>query len=407
MPQDQRQPRLLAVSHEASPTGAPSVLALLLDWLSATQSLSIHTLLLEDGPLRPRFGSVGSVSAVTDMPGAFTLGLLERGLIAREHRGASRIPAAARYRSATARLKPFDIVYLNSITTLDVLPYLRGSPRVVAHIHEGPVTISEWVRSRRPAKSDLQIDRWIAVNADAQAAIQALPGVDPSSVVLHYPFVDVTALRRAPRTPQQLAQLRISLGIPPDAAVVVGAGSIERRKGADLMVQLAGAVSRAWGAEGPQPHFLWVGGDRSTAEWRLLQADIERCGAGNMQVLGYREDPIPYFELADVFALTSREDPFPLVCLENAALGKPVVAYASSGIRELLENAGHPADTGIIPYLDVQSMTQKILDLIRSPELAKQIGTLLARAVATRHDVSVAAPVLAAELQLPHRSCDS
>lgn len=388
------RPRMLAVSHEGSQTGAPIVLVSFLEWLRANTDVSIHTLLIEDGPMRPRFEAIGTVSAVTDRPGAQTLGLLERGLEYRGNLRARRVPAALRYRAALARLGRFDIVYLNSLTTLDVLPYLKGAPRVIAHIHEGPVTIRDWWRTHDPMSSRLTPDRWVAVSEDSAAALGDMPGVDSADVVLHHPFIDVGTARACHLSSHELASLRQTLGIPPGAGVVVGSGSIERRKGPDLFVQLASEVRRHHRKDLPPLHFIWVGGDLAGPEWRLLQADIERSGATHVHVTGHVTDPRPYFQLADVFALTSREDPFPLVCLEHAALGIPVVAYSSSGIRSFLTRAGPEAADGVVPYLDVRDMAAQVAALLASPERAHSSGNQLAAAVESRHDIASAAPAL-------------
>jgi glycosyltransferase involved in cell wall biosynthesis len=63
---------------------------------------------------------------------------------------------------------------------------------------------------------------------------------------------------------------------------------------------------------------------------------------------------LKYFAAFDVFALVSREDPFPVVCLEAASLGKPIVCFNSSdGEKEFVEN-----DCGfVVPDLDIEIMT--------------------------------------------------
>ena len=406
MKNDHRRPRLLAVSHEGSQTGAPIVLVTLLEWLRANADVSIHTLLIDDGPMRPRFEAIGTVSAVTDRPGAQTLGFLERGLEYRGNLRARKLPAALRYRAALATLGRFDIVYLNSITTLDLLPYLKGSPRVLAHSHEGPVTIKDWGRTHDPMASRLTPDRWIAVSDDTAEAIRDLPGAGSADVVMHHPFIDVEAARSNRKSPEDLADLRSSLGIPLDAAIVVGSGSVERRKGPDLFLQLACEVRRNRPTGQVPVHFVWVGGDFTGPEWRLLQADIERCDASHLHVTGHVSDPRPYFQLADVFALTSREDPYPLVCLEHAALEVPIVAYTSSGIRTLLTNAGPEAAAGVIPYLDVCSMARRIEALLASPALLRKVGAQLSDSVEAHHQHLSAAPALAADLGLVRRPCN-
>ena len=59
-----------------------------------------------------------------------------------------------------------------------------------------------------------------------------------------------------------------------------------------------------------------------------------------MLFLGEIENPYPLFDRMDVFTVTSRADPFPLVVLEAMALGKPVVGFAEGGVPEQLDTTG-------------------------------------------------------------------
>ncbi len=118
-----------------------------------------------------------------------------------------------------------------------------------------------------------------------------------------------------------------------------------------------------------------------------------------MHFVGVRPDPLPWFAMADVFALPSREDPFPLVCLEHAAMGHPLVTYRNGGIVELLEAAGPAAATGVVDHLDVGAMADSVLDFLSSERLSDRAGAELRERVLSHHDVSVAAPALLAELE--------
>jgi hypothetical protein len=87
--------------------------------------------------------------------------------------------------------------------------------------------------------------------------------------------------------------------------------------------------------------------------------------------------------------LLSTEDPYPLVVLEAAALGKPIVCFAGSGgAPEFVEN-----DCGfVVPYLDLEAVAERIAELIEAPELRKRMGTAARMKVQSRHDVNIAAP---------------
>ena len=69
------------------------------------------------------------------------------------------------------------------------------------------------------------------------------------------------------------------------------------------------------------------------------------------------------YSASSVYALTSREDPFPTVALEALSVGVPVVAFEDSGgIPGFLvkESVGR-----VVPYCDVPAMAQAIVNLLR------------------------------------------
>jgi glycosyltransferase involved in cell wall biosynthesis len=99
--------------------------------------------------------------------------------------------------------------------------------------------------------------------------------------------------------------------------------------------------------------------------------------------------PADYLAAADVFVLTSREDPYPLVCLEAAAVAKPIVCFADAGgMSEFVEE-----DCGfVVPYLDLMAMTNRVVYLLDSLECRITMGAAARRKVMQRHDISQAAP---------------
>ncbi len=55
---------------------------------------------------------------------------------------------------------------------------------------------------------------------------------------------------------------------------------------------------------------------------------------------GQLDDARPLVAQADLFLLSSVDDPFPLACLEALALMKPCVVYKGTGVSEILEGVG-------------------------------------------------------------------
>lgn len=390
--------RLLAVTHEASLTGAPIVFADILEWIAANTDIEIHVLLLRNGPLRTRFERIGDVTIIGDSPIGEMLELAQRGLAARGSRRASPALARLRLEPPLRHLGGFDMVYLNSLTTLEVLPYLPPSRRVVSHIHELETAIRLWQRvTPDPTLLRNAPDAWIAASGAVQDMLVHEFNCPAERVRLHHACIDARSIGSTSVALRELEQMRQSLGIPPDAAVVMGSGTIEWRKGPDLFVQLACEVRRR--TKDPV-HFVWVGGDLSGHDWVRLRTDIERSGADHVHFTGAKRDPVPWFHLADVFVLTSHEDPFPLVCQEHAALGHPVVTFRNGGMPELLEAAGAEAAAGVVDHLDTSAMATRVVELLASEQLSSCVGEQLRTKVCRDHDISVAAPRLLTDLRL-------
>ena len=207
----------------------------------------------------------------------------------------------------------------------------------------------------------------------------------------HHEFIDTDAFIVDPPSLREIERIRSSQRIPPDAAIVMGVGTVEWRKGPDLFIQLACEVRRRT----REPvHFVWVGGDLTGVDMIRLHSDMRRAGADHVHFVGTQPDPRLWFAAADVLALTSREDPFPLVCLEHAAMGHPIVTYRNGGMVELLEAAGADAAFGVVDYLDVGTMAERVLTLLGDDRLRTAAASQLMERTVSHHDTSVCAPPL-------------
>jgi glycosyltransferase involved in cell wall biosynthesis len=153
------------------------------------------------------------------------------------------------------------------------------------------------------------------------------------------------------------------------------------RKGPDLFVQMARQVL----ATTRQPVvFVWLGGALDQMEYRNLQYDAQALGIEDRLFFpGTVKAHLPYFARFDIFVLSSREDPFPLVMLDAASLGKPLVCFEhAGGAPELVED-----DAGVVvPYLDVVAMAAAVVRLVESPALRASMGEAARRKTRERHD---------------------
>jgi len=94
--------------------------------------------------------------------------------------------------------------------------------------------------------------------------------------------------------------------------------------GTHRLAQRTGSLrgNRAESAHGDvAASFFWIGGSTPDEQAALAKQIAARHLEEHVRFLGERPNPRPYLALGQIFVLSSREDPFPLVALEAASAG--------------------------------------------------------------------------------------
>ncbi len=224
-----------------------------------------------------------------------------------------------------------------------------------------------------------EVDCFIAVSEAVRVSLVVNRSVEPDRIVVIPPGVPAVGFDVG----EARIRVRSELGLGDDAFVVGGSGTTDWRKGPDLFVATARALAIR-SSERPI-HFLWVGGDPKPIA--LLRRDVERAGlSGQVTFVGRQTDAWPYHSAFDAFLLTSREDPFPLVCLESARLSVPTVCFdGAGGMPEFVQD-----DAGcVVPYLDLQAAAGALLALAGSEALRASLGRRAAQKVHERCDLEL------------------
>jgi glycosyltransferase involved in cell wall biosynthesis len=380
------KPSILFLSHDASRTGAPILLLAFLKWLRVNADYEFEVLLNEGGELEPEFASLARTS---------TAGIgAERYL----HRLSGTLPTAAlrmirreRLRAITHRRTGFDLLYSNTLQNGALLRALWRPPvKVISHVHELTWWLSYQTEPEGLRYTKTVTDQYVACSRATLDNLVETERVPRDQVTLCHAFIDVdeTAVARA-RAARQATRQR--LGIPSDALVVGGMGTMDWRKGTDLFVQLAGQVARRVPAG--DVYFVWVGGSTEGPVAGGLRSDASELGlGGRVKLIGPSDRPTELLAAMDVFALTSREDPFPLVMLEAAAAGLPVVCFAGGGGAPefVVPGAGY-----VVGYLDVVDMADVVARLLQRADERERLGKVAAARVRERHTIDQAGPRLA------------
>ena len=382
---------ILFLSHTLQPTGAPRVLLNLVEWLHENTEHEMEFLSVEGGALKSAFGRCGRVHLLSrDWIGSRKSAWSE---------GLKKLFSAVQGRVVLRRLRsrigndktnrPIDLVYANTITLGNVLEWLRlDSTPVLTHVHELESVIGQFGEDNLTLVKKHTRHYFAASRAVKEQLVQSqmIPAAKVSVVHEFIRFADSIAPRK---------RLRAELNIPADAYVVIGAGIGTWRKGIDLFVDVAAQMRLR--APGSDILFVWLGGwDTPESQTTITDQVREKGLDGVMRFEGHVDNPLDYFAAADVFALTSREDPYPLVCLEAASAGIPVVCFEKAGgMPEFVE---HDAG-GVVSYLNVAAMADA-LNLLRCDlPLRSEFGQRAAEKVRQRHGVDRAASFLREKIE--------
>jgi glycosyltransferase involved in cell wall biosynthesis len=142
------------------------------------------------------------------------------------------------------------------------------------------------------------------------------------------------------------------------------------RKGIDLFIQVANFVDKNY--PDLDIGFCWIGSSVARNSYIEYIYEIELLSLGKrFKFLGETADVNSYMADLDLFLLTSREDPFPLVMLEAARQGIPICCFENSGgAIEFVDQK-----TGIImPMLDIAGMSQAVVAFSQNIELCRSVG---------------------------------
>ena len=374
----QRDWTMLVVSHDACRGGAQLVLLEYLAWLKQHTAVRLKVLCLAAGEWLPRFQELADTAVMSDLEAQ-----------ARQ----------AGDRDVTGQLLNFcggspALVYGNSVASGRAYATLhRLNAPIVTHVHELETSIAryaaEWFDDVLALSS-----HFIACSEPVRANLMATHGVAPRMVSTVHASIRPRRRRSGPRRTRARVTAHAAWacgrqadrhGLRPRNAVPQGRRPVHR----------GGAPPPAAGPTRPPPLLgrrLSSGRARCRARvWADHLARLKAADAPPVTFLGVQNDARPYLRAADVFLVTSREDPFPLVALEAAECGVPIVCFADAGGMPTFVEA----DAGIVvPFEDVDAMAAAVAALCADEPRRQALGAQGRRKVLSRFTTDFTAPHL-------------
>lgn len=346
---------ILFISHDSAFSGAPLALEYVIKKLKTSMDgFSGEVLLIKDGPMRARFNQICPTKVLDKRESSF-------------HKVLRKMHLCGEYDPDCIKLFPGvkpDFVYANTIVSLPTAIAIKqkyGIP-VVCHCHEPRLLLDTFNKSQELIDA---CDRFIAVSRLCAKGLMDKYNVSADKIVFQHPF-------------SQWVESVVDRGVIPDKAVipniddddfVIGISGATYWLKADDLIPL---IVREFFKKYPFDRCKFVALGMIDSSMDRISHDMKNCKLEeHLIVLGRTDTPMRYYSRFNVLLLPSRQDCFPLVAEENAALKKPVIVFQdATGASEWLD------DTCSIhvPYLDLEALVDAIHNLYEKQSECEELG---------------------------------
>jgi glycosyltransferase involved in cell wall biosynthesis len=374
--------KILFISHDANRAGGQIVLLQLLQHLKQ-RGVSMHLLLCSDGPLEDDFRALLPTTRLPRLGDVYLNGFLSQFLkiLGFENYLKQRILERRWQKFRDYMMaQDFGLIFVNTIgsaATYHQLTFLTAP--TVLFAHELEMSIKKF---SDPSDMDYLMSRTnhLIVVSKAVANYFHKNYQYPHHQTSTFQIIDAPQILKNIEEGKKV-DIRKKMGLPNNAILVGGCGHAEWRKGNDVFMMVAQQVIKR--CQTKPIYFVWVGMNPNSELYEVQRFDAEKMEIADRIIhVGLTSEVFQYLSQFDVFALTSREDPYPLVVLESALAAKPIVCFdKAGGTPELVET-----DAGfVVDYLDETQMSDRIIELIENPSLRDELGQNAKRKVLERH----------------------
>lgn len=258
----------------------------------------------------------------------------------------------------------FDIIHIHDWLTVPAGLTIKNLSRkpLVMHVHS-----TEYDRTAGGNPNDevakiekqgfLEADVLVAVSNYTKGLLVNMYGIDAEKVNVVHNGIDKIVDRKYPSD---------FLGNVP---LVLFVGRLTIQKGPEYFIHIAKQVTQVY----PEAIFVFAGdGDMYK---QMIESSAFNELTGSVLFAGFLrgEAKEGLFHRADVFIMPSVSEPFGIVALEAAQMGKPVIVSKTSGVVESLPSAIK------VDYWDTDLTAKKVIELIGDKEKRDFLGQNLRR----------------------------
>ena len=168
---------------------------------------------------------------------------------------------------------------------------------------------------------------------------------------------------------QEKKDFRNQQGLPADKFIIGFVGRITVEKGLDVLIDAVDQYLPKNLKEKVQLVFL--GDFYSEYDEQFLKKIIADSGiAGQISMISF-QDPLPFYNIFDIFVLPSKSEAFGLVCVEAMLCGCCTIRTNTNGAMDQIE---HGVDGFIFENEDSETLAETINNLMENPELVTSVA---------------------------------
>ena len=266
----------------------------------------------------------------------------------------------------------FSLMFENSIKSLELAR--KNNLKVVIYWHETAWNIRTILGKNSEGRrnivkklnillSAIDVTNWVT-SSQCMHAVATIFGFPIEKFRVVHEIIDLSRFKLQP--PNYEAKKKL---------IIAGSGIPDVRKGIDRYHYLAKYISTNL-SENFNCEFRW----HLSGPDQIIP--VQYVKTSEIKWMNYSENFHEELSKSDLFILTSRDDPFPLVALEALATGRPVFAFNSTGFVEVLPDW--------LIAKNLEDMAEKIISYIENPRMDPDFYRNIAEQFSVEHFINKA-----------------
>ncbi len=353
--------KIVFISHDSSLTGAPILLLNLLQLIKKTDKYDIQIILFRGGILEKKFREIAPVYMLKPADYNQKKSFYKRMIYYLRYR-------YRRYHCLN-NIRDANVVINNTIANGRLLKLInRLKIPIVSYVHELESVIRYFNKKGEAAMTLKYSDLFICPSKTVADNLIANHGIQQNKINYLPYFLKVVDDADSKEIEVYRKKLFTNNKIPDRRFYVAGMGTATHRKGIDLFLE----VCKHTIDKDKQICFIWIGDFEDQQMNDFINKEVNRNKLHDFFFITGKQPPA-FYNLSpfNLFFLSSREDPYPLVVLEAALLKIPSLCFANSGgIVEFVS----PDAGWVIENFDTVKASEKIVELRNHQERMKEYG---------------------------------